>query len=98
MEGYDDKFVSPNAGWSRIASYYRPCWALIPMIFVSIVNAFKMVPIAGFMLYLFYFCTEFPIYVDEDRVSEWEMRVFVGLLLYFVFCLFFGVITAVERT
>ena len=57
MDGYDQKFVSPNSGWARLGSYYKPYWVLIPMTLVALLNSIKMVPLAAFMLALLYIYT-----------------------------------------
>ena len=70
MDGYDVKFVSPNSGWGRLFSYYKPYWMFIPMTFVALLNSIKMVPLAGFMLVLLYIYTQYPVFIEEDRYAE----------------------------
>ena len=98
MEGYDAKFKSQNAGWGRIASYYKPYWLLIPMGLVALINAVKMAPIAGCMLVLLWIYTQYPVFVEEDRESDFKKYTLFGLLAYVSICIIAGFFTAIERS
>ena len=39
LEGFNKKFVSPNAGWKRLLSYYKPLWASLVMLLLALVNS-----------------------------------------------------------
>jgi hypothetical protein len=49
LEGFNKKFVSENAGWGRIFTYYKPLWASFLMLFLAFINSIQFLIAAGFV-------------------------------------------------
>lgn len=64
---YRTSYLSTNAGWGRILSYYKPHFAIVFMVLTAIVNSFAFPVIAWFVIKL-----QFVYYKKNEGGTEWE--------------------------
>ena len=63
LEGYHKKFVSQDASWGRLATYYKPVWVTFLMFVFALINSFQ---VAAFALGLGAYWLLFMEYMSKD--------------------------------
>lgn len=59
-------FISPDAGWGRLAKYYKPWYMVAAMIFATTISAFAM-PVISFIIINLQWA-----YFDKGITDDWE--------------------------
>ena len=77
------KFVSPNAGWKRIFSYYTPHWIIAVMVVLAIINSCALPVIAYLIINL-----QFSLYSVKTN-PDWESdtQTYLIAMAIWVFCI-----------
>ena len=75
--------MSENAGWKRLAKYYKPWYMIMFMIILATLSAMAMPVIAMLIIQLQY------AFFDRGVTDDWEDRVMILLpaMGFWVFCL-----------
>ena len=78
-------FVSRNAGWGRLFSYYKPHCVIVCMVLLALINACAL-PVVAVMIIRLQFC-----YYSAPTNDDWEIeaRNYLLIQLAWVFAIFF---------
>ena len=83
---HDERFVSQDAGWSRLAKYYRPCSTICLGAVLAILNSLQFVILAAFILAYHYLYSNW--YDEEITGGEpeiWRNKITFTFLVYLFF-------------
>jgi len=77
--------MSPNSGWGRLATYYKPWYMVMFMLFLSILSALAM-PVVSYVIINLQYA-----YWDKGVEDDWEDRakIFLGVMGFWICCLVF---------